>query len=203
MMGAERRCTPGRFRRPSEDRLQVAGRLGMVCKASRILACGRERSENPFVQLESAVRRQRLLDRAARQLVPEPDPALGNEHAGRETLLQRVDATFGKSVEEPEVRGCRYDGNRLEKRAGSSAQLGRACEDRVANGVRDLPVSGCECLGDEERVAGGQAVELHVVDARRLGELRDGARRQPFDLQPAHARLVASSPNTTRSGWAR
>ena len=79
-----------------------------------------------------------------------------------------------------------------------------APEHRSADRARDRAVAGGEHLRDEERVARGLAVQLGRVDAGR----RRRARRQPRPraARPPGARRragVASSPSTTRSGWAR
>ena len=67
---------------------------GQVGSAARRVV---ERAKRLAVQLELAVRRERLLDREARKLVPECHATGdGCEHAGRETFLEPVDSIVGK-----------------------------------------------------------------------------------------------------------
>ena len=93
------------------------------------------------------------------------------------------------------------DRDRLEQRLCRGAEARGAREHRVPDRRRDALGSRGERLDDEERIAGGLAVELVGVDAVRLGEPRDRLERERGEPQPTVWRLVASSPSTIRSGW--
>jgi hypothetical protein len=141
------------------------------------------------VQVEVAVRRQRLLDREPRELVPERDRARGGrEHSGGEALLEPVDRVAGERCEEPELglRGDDCDG--VEQRACVRAQPRRAREHRVPDRGRNLVARRRERLGHEERVARRLAVQLVGVDPQRLCERRHGRGRQRRHGQTADLR---------------
>ena len=89
------------------------------------------------------------------------------------------------SVEEPELGLRRRDRDRLEQRPRRGADARHAGEHRVTDRGRGLALSGSQHLGDEEGVAGGRAVELVRVEPVRLGELRDGHRRERRECQAA------------------
>jgi hypothetical protein len=117
--------------------------------------------------------------------VPERDPRrLGDQHSGGQALLQRVGGRAGERLEEPELGSRRYDGDRFLQRSCGRAEPGGPGEHRVPDRVRDPLRLGGQRLDDEERVAGGLAVELVGVDTIRLGELGDRPRGEPGGLQP-------------------
>jgi hypothetical protein len=136
-----------------------------------------EGRQHGAVQRDPAMRRDRLLDREARQLVPEghaPPPL--DQYPRTQALLERVDMVAGRCGHQPRLDGPGHHRDGLEEPARRTRQADRACEDRVADRGRDLRASRRQHLGDVERVAAGAPVQLLAVDAVSLGEPRDGAR---------------------------
>src|SRR5439155_1949344 len=121
----------------------------------------------------------------------------------RQALVETVDFLPGECLKQPELGLRRDDGDRLEEPPGGRTEARGAGEDRVPDRVRYLLGARGERLDDEERVAGGLAVEVVGVDGVRFGELRDRRGRESTSLSRATVRPVASSPSTIRSGWAR
>ena len=83
-MRAERRCAFGRRRCELQNRVTVAGRVG-VMRESRQIRSARgwvgERLERLAMELDLAGGRDRVLDGEPPELVPERDPGrLGREH---------------------------------------------------------------------------------------------------------------------------
>jgi hypothetical protein len=131
------------------------------------------------------VRWHRFLDGQSGQLVPEPHPRrLDDEHAGGQALIETVGGGTGEGLQEPELGLGWHDGDRVQERGCGGAEPGGPGEHRVPDRVRDSLRAGGERFDDEERVAGGLAVEVLGVDAVRLGELRDRPRREPDQLHP-------------------
>ena len=167
-------CRRGRV---LEHRIRVSGRVGMIREPRQIGATARrvlEGAEGLAVQLQPAVRRQRLFDREASELVTERDAFRDRcEHAGRETLLEPVDGIIGERLEEPELRRWGHDRDGVEQRSCHRAQPRGAGEHSIANRLGDLVHTRGERLGDEEWIAGSLAEELLRIDTRRRGQLCD------------------------------
>ena len=136
------------------------------------------------MQVEPAGRRDRLLDGEAGELVPERHArrlGVSMPEARHSSSRRRL---AGERLEQPELGVRRDDRDRLEQRLRGGAEARGAGEHRFPDRVRDRSRSRGERLDDEERVAGGLAVELVGVDAVRLGELRDRRRRERGEPQP-------------------
>ena len=84
----------------------------------------------------------------------------GHDHPCADALLQAPKVTACDRLEHADLRGGWRHGQCLQYSHRVVAQLGRAGQHGVAHRRRDLMGSGCEDLGDEERVAAGRAVEL-------------------------------------------
>jgi predicted nucleotidyltransferase len=138
------------------------------------------------VKREPAVRRERLFDGEAGQLVPEGDGSrLGPQHPGRQTLVQTIGGFPGEGLQKPEL-GLRWDDRHgVEELPRRQAEPRGACEHGVTDGVRNLVLSGRQNLRHEERIAARVPVELVGIQVRRLGKLGDGRRRERLDLQTA------------------
>src|SRR5262249_58270790 len=79
-----------------------------------------ERRENLPVELDPAVRRQRLLDGERRELVAERNGLVGRgEHPRGEAGLQLVEEVARNPLEEPELGLRRGDGDDVQRPAGA------------------------------------------------------------------------------------
>jgi hypothetical protein len=178
----------GGGRRPPQDAVDVAGRLGVMGKRREIravAAAGREGGERPAMQRQPVSGRDRLLDREARQLMPEVDVRMaGDEHARGQALVNTLDEIAGKRLQQPQRHVPGDDRDSLEQSARRRGQAGGARENRVAHRLGDTLAAGREDLGDEERVAGRRPVQLFRVDSVRLCQFCDRRRRERLDLQP-------------------
>src|SRR6185312_10191704 len=103
----------------------------------------------------------RLLDREPRQLVSERNVGGAlNQHSRGQAFIEAIDELAGKRLKQGELNVSGKDGDRFKQRARSAGQQRRASQNRVADGVRDLSVSGGEDLGDEKRIAARLVVQL-------------------------------------------
>ena len=98
-----------------------------------------QRRQRRPVQLEPAMRVDRLLDREPRELVPERDSlGLEPEHPGGEALVERADGFAGDRLQQPQLGARRHDRDRIEEIARLRLESRHAREDGVAHAVRDL-----------------------------------------------------------------
>src|SRR5439155_27158234 len=112
------------------------------------------------VQVDPPVECDRFLDGEPGELVPEREACrLRREHPRRQALVETVDFLPGEGLKQPELGLRRDDGDRLEEPPGGRTEARGAGEDRVPDRVRYLLGARGERLDDEERVAGGLAVE--------------------------------------------
>ena len=113
--------------------------------------------------------------------MPERDaPRIRGQHPRGEALVKVLECVAGHTLEEPELRPLRDDGDRLEERLRRSAEWRGMREHGVANRVGDLGSAGGERFDDEERVA--RRLRVHVVRVgfeglRELGYSFPGERR--------------------------
>ena len=192
-MRAERRRALARCPREAQHGLAVTRRLGVVGEPREVdLPPGRagERGQGAPMERERAVRRQRLLDGDAGDLVAERDGAARRaQHPGGEALLEVAELAACQLLQQPELGPRRRDRNRVEQRAGARAETGGARQHGVADAVGHRGAARRERLGDEERVAGRAAVELLRVDAVQTRERGDRPRRQRREREPGQRRL--------------
>jgi hypothetical protein len=188
-MRAERRCARRRLRREAEDGVAVACSLGMVGETGRIGRAGRrrgERLEHRPVERGPSVRRDRVLDCEARELVPERDRVgLGAQDAGGDARVELL--RLRHPLEQPELHALRHDRDGVEQGVRCRVEACDAGEDGVAHRRRDPRFGRGEHLRDEERVPAGANVQLGRVDvaARELG---DGLGRERRQAKPVDAR---------------
>ena len=115
-VGAGGRRLLGRARRPAQHRVTVSRRFGMVGEGGEVAAALGERRQRLTVKRDPATRRDRILDREPRELVPERDVrALSVEHAGGEAIVELAEVRPTQLLEEPQLGGSRDDRNRLEQ----------------------------------------------------------------------------------------
>jgi hypothetical protein len=148
-----------------------------------VAAARAQRLQRRPVQREPAVRRDRLVDRQSRQLVPELDVRRpGDQHP--RGFVDAIGELAGERFEQPQLDGPGDDCHRVEQPARRLGQPRRPADHGVAHRVGDPLATGRQRLDDEERVAAGAAVELCGVGAVRRGELGHGVRRERRELEP-------------------
>ncbi len=202
-VGPQRGGPLARGRGVPQHRVAVAGGLGVVGQPGGVGAGGVERRQGPAVQRDPAVRRQRLLDGHAGDLVAEADAvALADQDARGEAALELGHGLAGHGLEQRQLGTLGQDRDRVEQLAGARVEPGGPGQDRVAHRVGHERAARGEHLGDEERVAAGQPVQPPGVDvaARQRGHARlaqrgerdpvDGLARQLAEHDPQRMRPV-------------
>lgn len=105
---------------------RVAGRLRVVSEADEIRRAEPlvgERSECAPVQSNCAIRRQRLFDREAGELVAEPHAVgLTAQHPGAEALVERAQRVVGERLQQPHLRSLRHDLHGVEHSSSARAE---------------------------------------------------------------------------------
>ena len=97
--------------------------MGEPSQVGRAEFVAQECRERPAVEGDRAIRREFLLDRQARELVPEDHPVgLGAQHAGSQTLVQRLQISVTDRLEQPDLRPLRNDGDSVQELAGGRAE---------------------------------------------------------------------------------
>ena len=176
-MRPDRGRTHGSLRCEAQHRLLVAGSLGVVREPGDVRGPrggARKCGESLAVETPSQVRRQRLFDGYAGELVAECDrPRPRDEHSGRQALLEAAGGVTREIVEEPQLHVQRRDGHRVHHRLGRCAEASHAGEHRVAHRGGDLILAGRQHLRDEEGIASRRPEELLRIEAMRLGERGD------------------------------
>jgi hypothetical protein len=196
-------------RRPAQDGVGVVGALRVMGERGERHAAGRSRLEcgkHARVQLRRAQRRDRRLDRGAREFVAKAEPAsFGDQQPARDAGVDGLDRGREDGLDERGVGLRRHDSDHMQHLARRRGQRCRSRHDGVAHGRRHRSVGGAalaigagrvaitalvlaQQLGDEERVAAGRRVDARgVVPARRvLGELADRGLRKQWHGEAPH-----------------
>ena len=146
-----------------------------------------ERLQDACVQAPPRERRQAALDRPPRQLVAEAQVVRGDlEHPGELGLRERVDAVAEQLAGELEGDPRRHDRELLERLAAVRAQAANPGEHGLDDRGGDDVGRGGQHLGDEERVAAGDAVHGAGVGAGARGQPPHRRARQRRQRQPVH-----------------
>ena len=174
-----------------------------TAEPSRGRRAGRRAQASEPVQVDPPVGCDRFFDGAPGELVPERHTCrFGREHARRQALVETVDRRAGECLEQPELGLRRDDRHGLEELSRGRAASRRPGAGRVSHRVRSLLGMRSQRLDDEERVAGGLAVELVRVDRVWFGELRDRRGRKRSELEPrdrlARSQLADHEPKRMR-----
>ena len=186
--GARRAAPRARRRRArTEDGIGVGHRVGVVREEGEVGRAGaappgRAGAARPAGCAAGPPPRRR----AGRARAGTPPPPAGDEHARRQRLVERVDRLRGHDLEQCQVGLGRDDGHRVEEQPRPRTEPRRAGQHRVPDRVGDRVGAGASALDDEERVAGGLAVELVGVDTGRLGQHRDRRRERGASVEPPH-----------------
>ena len=181
---ADRRRPLARRRRVNEHGRHVVGLLRVIGEPGLIGATGREIGERAAVQREPPSGQDAVLDRAARQLMPEADVrAVAHQHAGSHAGVD----VFGRRLDHRQQRVPRKHRDRAERVTFVRCERGRAGQHGVADRARHPPIRIGEHLGHEERIAAGAGMELGGVDAARAGERVDGLAGQRREVDAKHS----------------
>ena len=175
----------GRGGREPADRLRVAGPAGVVHEPRRVgVAEALERLEHAAVELALADRRDLVGDGAADEVVAEDQGvAAQGQQPGGDALVDRL--ACGGHQRQLDAR--RHDGGELDDRARRRAQRVDAHRHRVAHAGRDHAVGRGQRLGDEERVAARNRVQVRGLAPRAPRQLGDGSRRERGGRDPPQA----------------
>ena len=106
-----------------------------------------------------------------------------DEDPGRRALVEAREVAVQHGLEQPQLRPCRHDRDRVQQVPCPLPEPRHAREHGVADGVRDR-AAGCEHLRHEERIAARLAVQLGPVRPAPGGEHRHGLERERLDGQP-------------------
>jgi len=177
----------GRERR---DGARVTGAHGVMHAARerhRGEAVAVERAQHVGVQGAGDRRRQRVLDRDARQLVAEEERAVGGVEQPRvQAFVQRRGGRRQQRVDQRalDARGHRrrepHDGLRRGR------QPREARQHQVLHAARHAVGAVAQQLADEQRIAVRQRVQPGGRAHRRLRQRGDGVGRQRRQRQPRH-----------------
>ena len=154
---------PRRGRRAARARRCVAGSPASTAwwtSRAGIDVPAQERVEHAPVQLGAAPAGERLLDHAPGELVPEANDAAFDDRAARAPRTRRARPARPGLAHEPQLGRARHDRDELERRARVRGELARTGEHRIAHRRRRQLAAGGDRLGDEERVAAGDGVQL-------------------------------------------
>ena len=176
-----RRVGPG-----GDDRLDVA-RLHRVVHQARQLGprLGAQAADDREVELLAPDRGQALLERPARELVAERHVALAHlQHAGDLGLGQRPEAVAEQPGGQLEADLGGHDGELLERRAAFRRQAADPRQHSLHHADGDRLARRGERLGDEERVAAGDAVEGRGVGAGARRQAPHGVARERLEREP-------------------
>jgi hypothetical protein len=111
--------------------------------------------------------------------VPEPQAGLvGGEHTGGQARLQPGRRVGHHALQQRRLHPRAGQRRVLEELPRAGVQAGDPREHRLPRGHRQRSAAGGEHLGDEERVAAGEAEQLVRGDRRGRGERVDGRLRQ-------------------------
>ena len=178
-------------RSESQHRRGIPRRVGVVRESRQIVLIGGpclELCECGPVQLDPNCERHRILDRQARELVSEGQHAvLGCQHSGGEGVGEQVRRGMCKRFEQAGVSAGREDGQGVEERSCVGAEPRGTGEHGISNGLGHLVGERRQHLGDEERVPGGQPVQLVGICGARIGEDADGTARERTHPDAANA----------------
>lgn len=156
---------------------------------SRHAWTGDEYRQHLGMQLPPAWRWQRVFERAADELVPIAERAIGGQnHAEAQAARNAAGIRTPGLFEQPRLGASGDDAGQLGDLARSRCQTRGAGENRIADSSRDPIAAGCEHLCEEERVASREAVETlgRLVGVAR--KLRDRGLSQRREQYASHVR---------------
>ena len=115
---------------------------------------------------------------------------VGVQHPGVKAFTQRRPRAGAYLVQQPRTGVGPADRRGVDGVAGGPRQPGQSAPHRLANAARQRGLSqrvraGGEDLGDKERVAAGEPVQLIGVDPATGGQLRDRVAAERGQLDPS------------------
>ena len=177
----------------------VVGGLGVMGEPRRLPAG--QRGQRRAMQADTPVGRELILDRRARDLMPERDRvAVRSQHSRRQARLELRQLVERDPLEQPDLRPRPRDRHGLEQPPRGHGQARRAGEHGVADAAGRADAAAREHLGHEERVAPGPSVQSRGINPCAVAN----SATAPADSGATVIRRAAFSwPSTTRSGWSR
>ena len=208
-MGAERRPPARPPRGRSEDRLASPAASAWCARRAGSGRARRARASAASARRCSAgraVRRQRLLDRHARELVAEAHRVAARRAASPSARhSSSASELVGRErLEQPRARPATAR-SRRPRAAPAPARPSRASAGQhgVAHGRRDRLAGGGQHLGDEERVAAGPRVQRVGVEARSRRAAptapADSGGSAACDRAPSARQLAEHDPQRMRA----
>jgi len=206
----ERLAVPARSARRPRGRGREPADGARVARAPRVVGqpggirsvLGLERLQHHAIQRSTVDRRDLVLDRPACELVAEAQRLA--PHAEDPRVDAGVDRRGRRAHglrEQPQLGGARDHGSELDHGPCLRAQRGDPLGQRVTDAHRHAAVlRGGQRLGDEERVAARQGVQVGRITAGAPAEQRDGVRRQRRELDASHAVAGQRAEHATHLG---
>ena len=149
----------------TQHRVPLRSALGVVGEARRVadagLLQGRERAP---VQRDAVDDRHVLQHHHPCQLVGKGDPVRLGQQADAQAVVDPEDVLAGDGRQQPRLRPDAEDRGDLEGPTAALVELGDPRPDGIPHRDRDPREPGIEHLVDVERIAGGDPVELPVID---------------------------------------
>ena len=179
----------GRGRREAPDGGVVARRLCMVRQPGVVdAALTLERLQHCRVELPAQQRSERRLDGAARQFVAERQrDVVQLEDACGQAVVDRRRRRMNGFADEPQLGLTRHHRDELRHRSRLRRQVGQPHAQRSLHAPRHAVVRR-EHLGDEERIATRQGVQIGRVTSRAPRQSLHRGHRQWRRLDPCHVR---------------
>ena len=135
------------------------------------------------MKLDPTVRRNRLLDRQARQLVAELDrAALRTEPPGAQAVVQGGQVIARDRFQQPQLEPRRHHRRGLQHPARRRRKVRGPGQHGAADGVGNIHVHRRQRLGDEEGVPAGPLVEPISIGIGRRRQRPDRPSRQRRDV---------------------
>jgi len=139
-VSTDRRGLLGRGRREPQDHLGVASRLGVVCQPDEIGGANRglhQSSNRTTMKRDRPVKRQRLLDRHTRELMPEGDAVgLGSQDARAHALVKRLERPRRQCLKQPHLGPLRDPRDGIKQPPRRCAKTRHASQHRVPHSRR-------------------------------------------------------------------
>ena len=132
--------------------------------------------------------RQRMRHRATSQFVAECDQRASHLEDPRPLGVGHRSEVADNGPQQTELDAGRHDRDLVQDVLGLTAQLGHPTQYSVHHGRGNEEIGRGQHLGDVERVAGGEAVELRPVDPGRCGQQLDRRLAQRLERQAGWCR---------------
>ncbi len=149
-----------------------------------------QRRQDARVERLGTPARHAALDRQSAELVPKAERILVMaQQPPRHRFVGALAAGIEQAARQPAGRATRHQRDELCQLARRGRALHEACQHRVAHRLGHRALRGRQQLAHEERVAGGDAMDVRGVVASAACELLD--RRPATGREPQACRVLA------------